>query len=430
MKNEVIIWDSPNGIELPATNEIGLIVGEVAVQLRAPEKKRIIKALENELYDMSAEYLWSRTISILKEKVLSLGDEFVLEMLDRSLEDDVNNISNNEFINLASEIGFINKIARDKFLHASSLVNYYLSRDAEEEMSYFDMQTIVVPCLKYVLGLDSNDFSLSFNNFRDELKSEILDETNEIYQTLLISPYFYKRTTIKTVLNLTRFTEGGEFETVLSNMVLIFSGIWDGLISDDKYTIGTAYAEAINNSNKELSVSLRRVLLAHEGFDYVPENLRSQSFIEYAKKLKSAHFGYDNFYTEPAPAKDLASMGSIPTPALSHCISAALVSKLGNRYGVSSSAQKYVDNILNDVTPSRWEYYFNQAFQVDIDVLFKLLDNNRMLSNWINFIGSIEDKITLDRIKDADTKKLISATLKNRIPQIINSAKKIYNSLQ
>lgn len=430
MSNELVIWDSPNGINLSYENVSEIVLHEGKL-LRNNERRKISTALANELYDMSSEYIWNRTLSILKEKILTLGEEFVLEMLDRSLDDNIENVSYNEFINLAAELGFINNIARDKFVHANVLINHFQSRDAEEEMSFFDMQTIIIPCIQYVLGLDENNFSISFNSFRDQLKLRVITEDDDIYTSLLISPYFYKRTTIKTLLNLTKSTQGGELDNVLANTVNIFNGIWEALVTDDKYTIGKSYAEAINNSNKKLSVTLRRVLLENGGFNYVPENLRSQSFIKYAKKLKNAHYSYDNFYKEPIPAKDLSNMGTIPAPALSHCLSASIISKLGNMYGVSSSAQIYVDKILSTIPQNRWEFYFNDAFIVDIDVLNKLKTNNNIiLDRWIQLVNSINERFPEIRIKEPDSKSLYDASLASNKSKISTISNKIIKKIQ
>lgn len=428
LKNEIILWDSPNGINLPGNCTIVDTIESSNKQLRISEQKQIVNAINNGLFNMSAEFIWNRTIAILKDKVMSLGTDFVLEMLDRNINDSPENISHNEFIVLASELGIINKLAKKKFLHANELINYYYSRDAEQEMDSYDMQTIIIPCFQYILGLDTQDFTLEFNNFRERLKLEMIVKGDELYELLLISPYFYRRTTVKTILNLTKNTDGGEFEIVLNNLVTLFDGFWDSLISDDRYLIGMSYSEAVSNGMKELSTGIRRVLLKNKGFDYVPENLRSQSFIEYAKNLKAAHFGLDNFYNEAKPAENLANMGTIPAPAISHCISAALVSKLGNSYGVARSAQNYINEILKSIPSNRWEYYFNTSFPLDGDVLYKLLTNGKELGNWISYINELFTGKELS-LKDANTNRLIQATLSKNRTSVINGATKMYNNL-
>jgi len=429
-RNEVVMWDSPNGITIPSNELLPNIIESSATQLKPLEKKNVAVALDNGLFDMTSEYIWNRTLSILRDKILSLGSEFVLEMLNRSLNDDISNVSGNEFIILASELGFINELARDKLLHANDLINYFQSRNAEESMSSYDMQTIVIPCIQYVVGLDANDFSLSFNNFREQLKDTVLNQNSDIYTTLLISPYFYKKTTVKTLINLLTTSEGAELERVLFNTVLILNGIWDGLTSDDKYTIGITYSISVSNNNKEVSSSLRRVLKEKGGFDYVPENLRSQSFIQYANKLKTAHFSFDNFYNEPAPAKDLSGMGTIPIPAISYCLSAVLLSTIGNFYGVSRNAQPYNEKTLDGIPLNRWEYYFNEYFKNDTDVLYKLSTYDKPLSNWMDLIKNREEIFSNMSLSNIDIKNLIQASLNGKKSTVKGLSRKLYAGIK
>lgn len=88
------------------------------------------------------------------------------------------------------------------------------------------------------------------------------------------------------------------------------------MLSDDKYPIGFAYAEVVNDGNEKVSSVLKSLLLKVKGFDYVPENLRSNTFINAAKNVISVHYSTNNFYNEPASIRNLASLGTIiPTPA-------------------------------------------------------------------------------------------------------------------
>lgn len=67
---------------------------------------------------------------------------------------------------------------------------------------------------------------------------------------------------------------------------MIIKTIWNDLASDDKYFLGLTFSKYKNNGNEKLILSFTRALMSVGGFDYVPENLRSLSFIETAKELK------------------------------------------------------------------------------------------------------------------------------------------------
>jgi hypothetical protein len=428
MSNELEVWNSPNGLSLP--NDIAKVNELISYSKRlTPRELNQVKvAYENKLYDMAAEYVWTRAINVLRERVLSLGEDFVMEMLGRS-DTDSFELSEIDTINLAADLGFINKIAKMKFTQVSEVIHYHSSRDAEEEMDIVEVQRSIKTCIQYVLGIEENDFQFSFNDFRDNLKQTLIKESDDIYQSLLNSPYFYKRTTVRTFLNLAKASKGGELDVVLANMSLIVPSLWGDLLSDDRYPLGISYSEAVNQGDRKLVTALKNILMKVNGFDYVPENLRSLSFIEYAKKLIEIHYAFDNFHNEPAAARALSSLGkSIPTPALGVCITAALVSKLGNSYGRSNSAQEYVNNILESLTPERWEYYMNNVFPGDEDILIKLIHNGRPLANWCELVN--EFNLNDFEYKNTQIKKLLDISSKNRTAEVVRAAKKLYEKIR
>ena|SRR5665648_109559 len=339
MNNNMVLWESPNGIEISKNAAVSEVISR-NVQLTKREVHQFLSAYEQQFYDMSSEYIWLRAIDLLREKVLSLGADFVFEMLGRTDNAGTEKLPEVDIINLASELGFINKIGKMKLLQANELIKCYIARDSEEEMDKTSADLVIITCIKYILGQDNSGLKLEYNNFRDKLKKNIVEENSEMYRMLVNSPYFYKKTTVRTLLNLLKQTKGVELENIYGNIQIIIPAIWESLLADDRYPIGFAYAEAINNSDNKIVNVLKSLLLKVKGFDYVPENLRSLTFINAAKNLISVHYAANNYYNEPAAIKNLASLGTtIPTPALGVCISATLIVKIGNSYGLCWDAQ-------------------------------------------------------------------------------------------
>lgn len=137
-------------------------------------------------------------------------------------------------------------------------------------------------------------------------------------------------------------------------MALIFCKIiemvWDDLSSDDKYFVGTTYSQYVSSGKENLILTFKSALQRVHGFDYVPENLRSISFIQAAKNIKRVHHEMNNFYNEPDAVRRLEILGTtIPKPALKEAISTGIVVYLGNAYGTSTDAMRYVDKVLDKV---------------------------------------------------------------------------------
>lgn len=431
-EKSLTLWNSNAGAPIPKNISTFTELVPYNKRLYPRELVQIEKAFENDLYDMSIEYTWTRTVNIIKEKVMSFGEEFVLEMLGRSDKDSISTLSDTEIIRLASDLGIINETAKLRFLHIIELIAHFSSRKiSDDEIGRLDALNNIQLCMKYVLALEEDGFQISYNNFRDRLKQESLDEFDEIVETLAISPYFYKRTTMRTLLNLLKSSKGAEVENVYNNMLVIIPEIWEDLLSDDRYDLGVVYAEAANNNQEKLIKALKAVLLKVRGFDYVPEDLRSRSFIEVAKKLLDLHHGFDNFYKEPSAAKSLQAMGtSIPKPALGPCMTAVLASKLGNRYGRSEDAQSALDNILDHLNEERWRYYFDATFLADDEILYKLMQNSSKInSNWAGLVKKYKLN-ELPGLHNTQINKLLTASKEGNFSKVYDYAEEFYYKLR
>ncbi|MDE6867934.1 MAG: hypothetical protein K2J83_02185 [Clostridia bacterium] len=422
MSNEIILYSASTGIQISQRCCDVSSLMEYNKLLKPSEAEKVIKAVDGQLYDMAAEYLWSRTINILKKDIFKFGNEFVAEMLDRP-NGDIDTISEYEIITLSADLGFINSTAKMEFLQFSETIQHFMSlEEDEEEFPVTRLIDMVRSCIKYVLGYDSIEYEVPFGSFRDRLKSEIVNSGSDIYEQLKTSPYFYKKTITKTLLNLAKtLQEGAEREVVLANLSFIVPGIWQDLSSEDRWAIGRAYAQANNDGDENLSKALKSLLIKIKGFDYVPENLRSNSYITAAKDLLTTHQGMNNFYREPSYAKVLCDMGSsIPMPAFSICMTATLACKLGNGYGVSENAQQYLDKILDRVSPERWRYYLGNDISKDSTILYKLCYQKDTLENFKDIVDKY--KLYDIRFTTEEITKVMQALAGNKL----STARKIF----
>ena len=429
--SKIVPWSSPNGATLPSNlSDVHELVPYIN-NLTPKEVSKVVSAFGTELYDMATEYVWNRTTSILRDKVLSFGRDFVLEMLGRpnTQESDADDfLSEVDIINLAADLGFINKTARMKFLHCNEMIKHYSSRNIDEEMDKASAQDFIRSCIKYVLSMSDENFDLeySFANFRHKLTSTQLKDGDDSLEQLKASPYFYKRTIVRALLNLMKTAKGVEQENLFANMSVVVPKIWEDLLPDDRRPVGSAYSQAVSDSNKNEIIALKSVLLKVKGFDYVPEATRSNIFIEAAQNLLKTHYGVNNFYNEPLAAKHLLSLGTaIPGPALGVCMTATLACKLGNSYGISNSAQLYLDEILDKISVDRWEFYINQNLPADETILAKLISNSDRADRWLHLVAKYE----LINIKFVNPiiEKLIKAKTASRVHSI---AKELYDKVR
>lgn len=434
---ELVIWQNS---ALPAIpKKVSKIEDLVTygVQLQLKDKKQIVSAFNNEAYEMVSTYTWTKAITSLKNQLSKMGVSFIAEMLDRpdiSEHTDIQQaISEFEAIRLAEEFGVISGTAAFRLKKAMETVTHFnqpeLDEDEENEMTQDEARTIVRTCIQGILGYNKIEAAIDFKNFRVELEERTLNEENPYILKLVQSPYFFHRTVIRILLSLVKTSNGAQLENSLANSNLIVPMLWDNLQHPERWQIGRTYSELFTDGQTTAASGLKKVLLKVKGFDFVPEDLRSSSFIKVANEILSAHEGMNNFYNEPKPVSTLYNMGSvIPTPAFPICITAILSVKLGNSYGVSNAAQGIVNEMLKNISSDRWIYFFKECLQYNDRLLYKLMDY-RPLDRWLSlFPESLIDKALLE-VQDKDLINLLKYTKTNDRERLIRLAGQMYKKI-
>lgn len=434
---EIVIWQNNTLPIIPkSVSKIEDLV-IYGVQLQTKDIRQIVSAFNNEAYEMVSTYIWTKAITSLKNQLSKMGVSFIAEMLDRP---DINEhtdiqqaISEFEAIRLAEEFGVISGTSAFRLKKAMETVTHFnqpeLEEDEENEMTQDEARTIVRSCIQGILGYNKIEAAIDFKNFRIELEEQTLNEENPYILRLIQSPYFFHRTVIRILLSIIKSSTGAQLENALANSNVIVPLIWSNLKHPEKWQIGRTYSELFIDGKTKSASGLKRVLLKVKGFDFVPEDLRSSSFIKVAHEILNAHEGMNNFYNEPKPVSTLYSMGSvIPIPAFPLCMSAILCVKLGNNYGVSNAAQTPAFEILKNTTQERWVYYFNECLQTDDRILYKLMQY-RQLDRWLNlFSKSFIDKIRTE-IQERDVINLLKFTYEGNKEKIRSIAAQMYKKI-
>jgi len=391
--NPNINLSTPQGLTLPSEVNIPVLVSSYAVRISAREREKIARYYTEKDFMTAAEKVWSRTINVLREKVLSLGEDFVADMLGIDDTRFVQDLQPYMLINLANQLGFIDDEGEMNLRHANDYMSHYLSEQTQIELPKDEANIIIKNCIKYIMGFDEENFGFEFNDFRYKLKSCSISEVLSDNNLLVTCPYFFKKTTVRTLISLLKSTEAIEFEQVVENMAVIVPIMWEGLLNDEKFYIGTAYAQFDNDKDDKRVKALKSVLVKVRGFDFVPENIRSTTFVTIATKLISVHYGIDNFYHEPLAISNLEKLGTkFPKPALRICVTAVLLVKLGNCYGTSWDAQSYADIMLDRLTTDDWRTYLEHYLPLEKELVNDLLTYSisKMVSRWKEIVRKYE----------------------------------------
>lgn len=395
------------------------VIVQAARQLRDREKQQIAENFAAENYEIVSSFAWHKTMTLLKKRLSSLGNTFISELLQRpdidEYSDILSTISDSEALSLARDLGMINATQAMRLAQSQQAIAHFAAMEADDpddpdsEMTADEALRCLRVCVQSVLGQESIKVAQDFAEFRDKLESTTLTLASQEFILLQQSPYFFIRTTISVLLNILKTKKGSALEHASRNALLIASSFWENLKDPERWQIGQAYASEFAEGNRDSVKALHAVLLSVNGFDFVPENLRSNTFISVANSVVAAHQGVNNFYNEPAPMRELASLGSsIPGPAVAACITAVLCIKLGNRYGISWNAQAPADELVGKISKDRWMFYINGRLQHDRIILPKLRIED-CASRWSAVIAKLRPN--LEEIDSKPVRDLVAATL-------------------
>jgi hypothetical protein len=430
--NNLVAWKTNQAVVVEDNISDPGLIAERALQLRPRERDQIAMNLSVGNYEMASVFVWTRTMSLLKKQLGSLGNSFIGELLQRPDIDESTDlgsaVSETEAISLARDLGILTPLQTKRLLNSQTIVAHFAGGDVEvaddEGMTLEEAVSCLRVCVQGVLGQDKISAAEDFKAFRLKLEAETLSADSPEIGRLDAAPYFFVRTAISILLNIFRTSKGAQLEHASRNAQAIIPRYWATLKDPERWQIGQAYAQEFNDGRKDSVKALHSVLIAVNGFDYVPENLRSATFVRVAAAVIAAHQGMNNFYNEPAPMRELASLGSsIPNPALANCMTAALCVRLGNPYGVSSAAQPYAKKVLESISNERWIYYLNGRLEQDLVVLPKLL-SDRSRKQWMEVIAAVN--VDPAQITNSDVRALIRDTLAQKALKVDGLARKIY----
>ena len=429
--SELQIWQGPNGLNLPPTLKDANEIVPYANYLSAKQKSQIIAAFQIEAFDMAAEYAWKKSMVKLKETIASLGMKFIGEMIGREDFDETTSVDTEitDFtaIQLAEQLGVIGNTAALRLRQSNELITHYFSKNAEEQLDYATAFSIVKSSVQYILGEQDISIAIEFSKFRDRLLTESLKINDIQVDQIVNSPLFYLRTVMTILLSSVRNDIGAKLEHSLANLNLITPHIWERLGENDKWNLGTAYRDVTAAGNTIAASGLKNALLKVNGFDYVPENLRSVTFIKTAKQVIETHYAGNNFYNEPAIVRKLSSLGStIPAPALIECMQAYLAVYLGNSYGTSWAAASIAYEELSKITKERWHYYFEKVIQTDEILLTKT--NSTQIGHFSKLLN--DNKLTDFESLPKLNQFLYEAIVKNNFRRATQIASELYDKMK
>jgi len=167
-----------------------------------------------------------------------------------------------------------------------------------------------------------------------------------------------------------------------------------------------------------------------DGLRYLSEDIKAVEIKEKIDNLRNAHEGYQNFYNEEPHARILFNYihetGEIPESIAFEYAKTLIICRVGNRFGVSRSAEPYYSEMIRIFQDDLIKIFLNLL--KDEEILNILEDDTRLL-RFVKIAKQLETQ-TSDLIIKKSLKKLIDGKKEDIISKKTYDAIKILLNLR
>jgi hypothetical protein len=148
-----------------------------------------------------------------------------------------------------------------------------------------------------------------------------------------------------------------------NNIKLVAPVVWDVCSDESRYEVGLRFATLEANGEVSRARLAREFLDLANGLAYLPSSRLELEISTALDTLMTAHNGYNNFYNEPAPARQLQRLipasGEVPLNVSKKYVKTIVMCRIGNGYGISRAAQPVYDELVGRFSDRHIYWFIN-----------------------------------------------------------------------
>lgn len=322
------------------------------------------------LFDAALNYLWNETIRNLREKVAKFDLEYFYDSVitdpDRrskfKSDADLEKLDDWELIRGCRVTGIITEIGYRHLDYIRDMRNWAsAAHPNQNELTGLQVVSWLQTCIREVLSKEPSGAVIEVRKLLWSLRSEILSESDipPIQAALPALSDDLSGSLLRTVLGM--YTDVRLAADVRNNIKLVAPAVWEVCSDECRYEGGLKFATLEANGEVGRAKLAREFLDLVDGLAYLPSSRLELEISNALDALMAAHNGYNNFYNEPAPARQLQRLipasGEVPPNASKKYVKTIVMCRIGNGYGISWAAQPIYDELIGRFS-DRHVYWF------------------------------------------------------------------------
>ena len=324
------------------------------------------------LFDAALNYLWNETVRKLREKVAQFDlayflDSAVNDSKRRAKLDtdaDLTELSDWELVNGCQKTGIITE---DGFLHLDTIRNMRNHASAahpnQNELTGLLLIAWLEKCILDVFSKNPGGPVVEVRKLLNNLRKERLTsaEVPHIADGLSSLPPSLSDSLLRSILGM--YTDPGVNSQVKDNIKLVAKPVWKVASESSRQEAGLKQATLAANGDVSRSNLAREFIEIVGGVEYLSDTILSGEMSTALDSLMTAHHGWDNFHTEPAPARLLHHLAigtnEIPKSVTAKYVKSLVMCRIGNGRGVSWDAEGYYDELIGRFSDQHIQAFIN-----------------------------------------------------------------------
>lgn len=352
-------------------NAIALV--EFADRNRAMYLSKFLAAVGAGLFDAALNYLWDETIAELRRRIASYDLAYFFDVAVTSperrkhlrTEDDLARVEDQELIRAAREIALISDIGFQQL----DLIRYMRNHASaahpnQNDILAYQLLGFLQTCIREVITLPESTEVAETKRLLRNVREGSIDTA-----LAAATAEFFRELTSPQADNIAAglfgiYVDLPSTEPARDGVRLLLPHLWPLVSEEQRQQLGARYGRFVANGDNDQATLARQLLDVVNAAAYLPEPVRVAELATAIDELLMAHRGFNNFYTEPGPARRLDSLAGehVPPAVRAPYVAAVVEAFLTNGNGVAWNAEPYYRAMLSRLSPEEAEMALRRLF--------------------------------------------------------------------
>lgn len=297
---------------------------ELALSSLPPEQRntsvyisKFLAASMHGLFDAALNYLWDETISEIRKRVISYDISYfydncsIVEEKRKKLSspDDIVRLDDSELIIGARNIGLISEIGYRHLDNIRFMRNWAsAAHPNQNKLTGLQLISWFETCIREVISLPMSTIVTEIKKLLFNIKQNTITEDKA--KQIAVS---FKELDQQQANNLALgfsgiYVDDSTTPQTRQNIYYLLKYLWGYVDDETKYIFGVKYGKFIANNEESKAILARQFLEIVDALSYIPEGLLASEIDSALQNLLSVHRAFNNVYSEPVFAKQLASL--------------------------------------------------------------------------------------------------------------------------